>query len=127
VAGATGIAAVLRLDPFVVGATLVALGTSVPELATTLVARLRQHEEVGLGTLLGSNLFNGLFIVGVAVLIRPTEVGIAEIAASAIVGAVLAALVRPGHTGVLPAEGGALLLLLYVVYVAAVVQYQPLP
>ena len=42
---------------FVVGATLVAIGTSMPELATTLSATRHGHHEVGLGTILGSNIF----------------------------------------------------------------------
>ncbi len=45
---------------FLVGATIVAVGTSVPELATTLIAKLRGHDEVGLGTVLGSNALRRL-------------------------------------------------------------------
>lgn len=70
-AGATGFATAARLPAFFVGATVVALGTSTPELATVVVASLRGHQEVGLQTILGSNIFNSLFIVPVAALIHP--------------------------------------------------------
>jgi cation:H+ antiporter len=64
--GATGIALSFEIEAFVIGATVVAVGTSVPELATTVTATLRRHDEVALGTILGSNIFNGLLIVAVA-------------------------------------------------------------
>jgi cation:H+ antiporter len=57
VTGAKGIAVSFGIDEFIIGATIVAIGTSMPELATTLVAKLRHHDEVGLGTVLGSNIF----------------------------------------------------------------------
>ena len=63
VAAAKGIASSFGIDDFIIGATLVAVGTSMPELATTVVAKLRGHDEIGLGTILGSNIFNGIFIV----------------------------------------------------------------
>jgi len=75
VSGATGLAAAAGLPAFFVGATIVALGTSVPELATVVVASLRGHQEVGVQTILGSNIFNSLFIVPVAALIHPIGVG----------------------------------------------------
>jgi cation:H+ antiporter len=74
VIGARGIAVELGIDEFVIGATAVAVGTSVPELATVTVAQLRGHAEVSLGTVLGSNIFNTLFIVGVAGAIHPISV-----------------------------------------------------
>jgi cation:H+ antiporter len=57
--GATSISAVWKLKEFAVGATIVAVGTSVPERATAIVSRLRGHDEVGLGAILGNNVFNG--------------------------------------------------------------------
>lgn len=80
--GATGIAIAFGLNEFAVGATVVAVGTSVPEPATTIIAKLRGHDEVGVGTILGSNIFNGLLIVGVAAIIHPIAVGWREAAAA---------------------------------------------
>lgn len=57
-----------------IGLTLVAVGTSLPELATTVMAALRRHAEVALGNVIGSNVFNLLGIIGVASLVGPIPV-----------------------------------------------------
>ena len=59
----------------VIGLTLVAIGTSLPELATTVMAALRRHAEVALGNAIGSNMFNVLGIMGVATFVGPVPVG----------------------------------------------------
>lgn len=58
----------------VIGLTLVALGTSLPELATTMMAAIRRQADVALGNVIGSNLFNLLAIIGVASLVGPIPV-----------------------------------------------------
>ncbi|MCQ0091914.1 calcium/sodium antiporter [Roseovarius sp. M141] len=58
----------------VIGLTLVALGTSLPELATTVMAALRKQADVALGNVIGSNMFNLLGIIGVASLVGPIPV-----------------------------------------------------
>ena len=58
----------------VIGLTLVAIGTSLPELATTVMAALRKHSDVALGNVIGSNMFNLLGIIGVAALVGPIPV-----------------------------------------------------
>lgn len=58
----------------VIGLTLVAIGTSLPELATTVMAALRNHADVALGNVIGSNMFNLLGIMGVATLIGPIPI-----------------------------------------------------
>ena len=63
---AVNIATSFGVSETVIGLTLVAIGTSLPELATTVVAALRRHAEVALGNVIGSNLFNLLGIIGVA-------------------------------------------------------------
>lgn len=57
-----------------IGLTLVAAGTSLPELATTVMAAIRRHAEVALGNVIGSNIFNLLGIIGVAALVGPIPV-----------------------------------------------------
>lgn len=120
VVGGLGIGTALGLDAFVVGATLVAVGTSIPELATALISRWRGHDEVGLGTILGSNIFNGLFIIGVAATIAPIRVAWNEVAVSLIFGLVTVAVVFPGRGGAIGRGRGLLLLALYAIYVLAV-------
>jgi cation:H+ antiporter len=58
----------------VIGLTLVAIGTSMPELATTVMAALRRQADIALGNVIGSNLFNLLGIIGVASLVGPITV-----------------------------------------------------
>lgn len=117
VLGASGIARSLGIAEFVIGATIVAVGTSVPELATTLIAVLRGHNEVGVGTVLGSNIFNGLFIVSSAAFIHPIHVGWSEIAIVLGFGVlVLIPLIPFGITN-FSRRRGALLLIMYATYV----------
>ena len=72
--GATSIARAYGVSETVIGLTLVAIGTSLPELATTVMAAIRRHADVALGNVIGSNLFNLLGIIGVAVLVGPIPV-----------------------------------------------------
>lgn len=118
VAGASTIAANFGMEPYVIGATVVAIGTSTPELATTLIARLRGHQDIALGTILGSNIFNGLFIVGVASSIHPIVIAMPGVMTGLLTGLITTFVVFPPTRGVLGRGRGALLLALYVVYVA---------
>ncbi|MBE3638056.1 calcium/sodium antiporter [Mangrovicoccus algicola] len=74
VEGAVNIARDFGISETAIGLTLVAVGTSLPELATTVVAAMRRHAEVALGNVIGSNMFNLLGIMGVTGLIRPVPV-----------------------------------------------------
>jgi cation:H+ antiporter len=112
VSGATSIGTDLGLDTFVVGVVLVAVGTSVPELATTVVARLRGHDEVGLGTILGSNVFNGGLVIPVAAFLSPVSIEWSEIATSLAFGIGLVLCVLP-RGGLLGRPRGALLVVGY--------------
>ena len=124
VEGARGIAIALGIDAFVIGATIVAVGTSVPELATTVAAKVRGHDEVGLGTILGSNIFNGIFIVAVAATIHPISMAWGEVAIALAFGVVALAFAYPARSGFLDRRRGLLLLVLYAVYLAALIQRQ---
>jgi cation:H+ antiporter len=116
VESAKGIGDSLGLDPFVVGATLVALGTSVPELATAIISRARGHVEVGVGTVLGSNVFNNLWIVGLAGLIEPIRADATEVLVAVGACLVALALVVPPRVGLLPQWRGVALLAVAVAY-----------
>ena len=118
VTGASGIAEGFGVHPYVIGALVVAIGTSLPELVTTLIARWRGHDDVGLGTLLGSNLFNGLAIVGVAATIHPIRAPLGDVAVALGFGVLTLLLILP-HAGVIPRWRGLVLLAAYATYVAA--------
>ncbi|WP_210210468.1 sodium:calcium antiporter [Methylocystis hirsuta] len=119
--GASEIARRFGLSDFIVGATLVAVGTSTPELATALMARIRRQDDVGFGALLGSNIFNGLFIVGVAGGITPIHISELEAAPALIAGLIALALVYPPRSGVYRPWRGVALLAVYAAYLAAVI------
>ena len=72
--GALGLARALGISETVIGLTLIAVGTSLPELATTVMAAIRRHGDVVLGNVIGSNMFNLLGIMGVASFFGPLEV-----------------------------------------------------
>jgi cation:H+ antiporter len=119
VSGATGIAAAFAVDTYVIGAIVVAIGTSLPELVTVILSRLRGHDDVGVGTLIGSNLFNGLAIVGVAGTIHPIAAPMSEVALTLACGIVALLLLLPNRSGLIVRGRGFLLLMLYVGFVWA--------
>lgn len=122
--GANDVAQRFGLSEFVIGATLVAIGTSTPELATAIIARLRRHDEVGIGALLGSNIYNGLFIAGVAGAITPIRISALEAAPALAAGLIGLAFVFPPRDGVYRRWRGAALLAVYVAYLATIAVYQ---
>jgi cation:H+ antiporter len=124
VAGAKGIASAFGVGEFVIGATVVAVGTSTPELATTIIAKIRGHDEVGLGTILGSNIYNGIFVVAVAAIIHPIFVSWREVVVALLFGFVAVALSYPARNGFIGRSRGVLLLALYVTYLVVILQRQ---
>lgn len=69
--GASGIARSLGVSESVIGLTLVAGGTSLPELATSIVAALKKNPEIAIGNVIGSNLFNIFFVLGCSASLTP--------------------------------------------------------
>ena len=74
VRGAVGLAAAVRLSPLVIGLTVVAYGTSAPELVVSVKAAAAGQPEIALGNVVGSNIFNVLVILGLSSLIVPLRV-----------------------------------------------------
>jgi cation:H+ antiporter len=74
VEGAIGLARNLGLSETLIGLTIVAVGTSLPELVTSVIAALRKQSEVALGNILGSNIYNVLGIGGATALLAPTVI-----------------------------------------------------
>lgn len=74
VRGASRIAATLGVSPLVIGLTVVAFGTSAPELAVSTSSSLAGNADVAIGNVIGSNIFNVLFILGLSALIAPLAV-----------------------------------------------------
>jgi cation:H+ antiporter len=74
VRGASRLAAAVRISPLVIGLTVVAFGTSAPELAVSVQAALAGSGDIALGNVIGSNIFNVLFILGISAIIVPLVV-----------------------------------------------------
>jgi cation:H+ antiporter len=72
--GAVGIAHSFGISEAVIGLTLVAVGTSLPELSISVIAAIRRHADVAVGNILGSNIFNLLGILGISALLQPLPV-----------------------------------------------------
>jgi cation:H+ antiporter len=72
--GSVGLATLARLTPAVIGLTVVAAGTSVPEFAVSAVAAYQGKVDIAVGNVVGSNIFNIAFILGFVALIRPLAI-----------------------------------------------------
>lgn len=72
--GAVSIASRLGLSNFLISATIVAFGTSVPELVICIVAARKNHVDMAVGNIVGSNVFNIAYVLGASALIRPIEI-----------------------------------------------------
>jgi cation:H+ antiporter len=125
VEGAVKLARAVGVSEGLIGLTIVAIGTSLPELATSVTASVRGQSEIAYGNVLGSNMFNLLGILGCAALVGPLEIppimvwfdGPVMIAATAVMLAFLATGAR-----LIRLEGG-LMLAAYFAYIAARAAY----
>jgi cation:H+ antiporter len=72
--GAIEVAKGLGVSDTIIGLTIVAVGTSMPELVTSIMAAIRKHADVAYGNIIGSNIFNVLFILGSTALIQPIDI-----------------------------------------------------
>ncbi|WP_373367956.1 sodium:calcium antiporter, partial [Aeromonas salmonicida] len=119
--GAVTIAQALGISDLVIGLTIVAVGTSLPELASSLIAIRKNEHDLALGNVLGSNLFNTLAVVGIAAGIAPLDVAPEVLSRdwSIMMGLTLLLLVmclgRKGQGRISRLEGG-ILLAIFVAY-----------
>ncbi|SFS22031.1 calcium/sodium antiporter [Yoonia litorea] len=123
VAGASDIARILGVSEAVIGLTIVAIGTSLPELVTSVMAARKGHGEIAVGNVIGSNIFNVLGILGITAMVTPLAVP-AEMTGLTLwvfAAAALAPLILMLALGVLNRLAGALLLSVYFGYTAILV------
>ncbi|MFO7654862.1 MAG: calcium/sodium antiporter [Candidatus Krumholzibacteriia bacterium] len=119
VSGAVRAARTLGMSEAVIGLTVVAVGTSLPELATSLVAACRGQVDLAVGNVVGSNIFNVLGVLGITALAQPLRgvgVGVTDLAVMLGLAALLLPLARTGWR--LDRREGALLLAIYAGYTA---------
>lgn len=120
--GAVGLATWLRLTPAAIGLTVVAAGTSIPELAVSIIAVWRGSTDIAVANVVGSNIFNIAFILGIAAVIRPLVItgntSKLEYPVMALVTLMCVAVAEDGHISRLDA---ALFLAVYVGFMAYLV------
>lgn len=120
--GAVNVAQALGVSDLVIGLTIVALGTSLPELASSMMAAYKGEDEIALGNILGSNLFNTMVVTGIAGLIRPVPVEEGFLARDAGLMLILTLALwvmgfrSKGRTGRISRMEGGILLLVYLGY-----------
>ncbi len=78
VEGAVALARTLGLSELVIGLTVIAIGTSLPELATSIMAAFRGERDIAVGNIVGSNIFNLLCVLGLASLVSPQAIGVSS-------------------------------------------------
>nr|WP_297180666.1 calcium/sodium antiporter [uncultured Agathobaculum sp.] len=116
--GATGIARMFGLSETLIGLTIVAIGTSLPELVTSLVAAHKGQNEIAMGNVIGSNLFNILLILGVSAAITPIPVQAVSVIDCLVLIGVSVVFYLPAMRGKLGRAPGAVMALCYVAYTA---------
>ncbi len=119
---AEAIALSLGMSQMLVGLTIVAVGTSLPELITTMVAAVKKESAIALGNIVGSNIFNILFVLGLTSLIRPVRMvadSVYDLSLLLLISAVMLVFAVTGR--IFSRYEGAFLLLLYLGYVVYIV------
>lgn len=122
--GASGIARSLGVSESIIGLTLVAGGTSLPELATSIVAALKKNPEIAIGNAIGSNLFNIFMVLGCSASITPLRLtGITNFDLLSLVGASILLWLLGIFFGkrIIKRVEGGILILCYVAYTAVLI------
>jgi len=115
--GGAGLARAFGVSEVIIGLTVIAMGTSAPELASTIVAALRREADIAVGNVVGSNIFNILSVAGVTSLVRPLDsagMEFVHVAFMLLISFLILPLARTGF--VLKRWEGGLLLVCYAAY-----------
>lgn len=121
VSGATGLARALGVSEAIIGLSIVAVGTSLPELVATVTASLRGAADMAIGNVVGSNIFNLLFVLGATSVIAPVPVppgGAADLAVVVLLSALLWLVSRSNQQKIVRTEA-LLLLVVYLGYLGS--------
>lgn len=119
--GAVQIATALGVSESLIGLTIVAAGTSLPELATSAVAAYKHNADIAVGNIVGSNIFNIFFILGISSIIRPLpfrETSNVDVMMTIAASLALFAFMFIGKKKILERWQGVLFIIIYVAYVA---------
>ena len=114
--GATAAGFNIDLTEALVGLTIVAVGTSLPELVTSIVAAKKGENDIALGNVIGSNIFNILFVLGIASTVNPITTGNQILIDLIVMGTITFLLFGLSFTGKLGKKVGILFLSIYIIY-----------
>jgi cation:H+ antiporter len=120
--GAIGIAELFGLSERVIGLTIVAIGTSLPELVTAVVAALKKQSDIVIGNVIGSNIFNIFWILGLTAIISPLPFSLSlniDIMMNILVGFILFASLFIGKRAKIYRYEGIFFILLYISYISS--------
>lgn len=120
VQGSVSIARAFGISEWLIGITIVAVGTSLPEIVSSLIAAYRGHGEMAIGNIFGSNIFNILMVLGTTAVIHPLQIEEPihpDLVISAVLTGLLIILLRIEHG--LSKLDGAVLLICYVAYISS--------
>jgi cation:H+ antiporter len=119
VTGAVGLATQLGISEFIIGVTIVAVGTSLPELAVSVMGVRKGDSEIAVSNIVGSNIFNSLFVLGLAIMAGaftiPTSTTLVNGVAMIVFG--LALFLMSKFSNLVGRNGGILLLALYALFI----------
>lgn len=124
VRGAVALASQWGVSQSLIGLTIVAVGTSLPELVTSVVAALRQKVDIAVGNIIGSNILNVFFILGLSSVIRPLPFSLVnnfDLVVLTIATALLFVWLLTGRKNIMERWQGGVFVALYVVYVIALI------
>lgn len=113
------IAELMGISASLIGLTIVAIGTSLPELVTSVVAALKKNADIAVGNVVGSNIFNVFFILGISSVINPLSVsrgGLVDIAVSIFASLLLFIFMFVGRRRILQRWQGVMLVSSYFIY-----------
>ena len=114
--GGKNIAEALGISEFVIGATVVAIGTSLPEMTNALYGAIRERGSISVGNIIGANIMNALVVLGIASLIRPLQTGASVLTILLVLLAMIPMIVSLKKTGGIDRRVGAYFLALYLLY-----------
>jgi cation:H+ antiporter len=122
--GAVQIAELFNISQSLIGLTIVAIGTSLPELATSAIAAYKKQPDIALGNVVGSNIFNIFFVLGISAVIRPLPFNSSsngDIAVTIFASIILFSFMVIGKRRVIERYQGVLMVMTYVAYVVVLV------
>lgn len=119
---ASSIAASFGISETLIGLTIVAIGTSLPELVTSIAAAMKGHSDIAVGNVIGSNIFNMLFVLGASVTIHPVQAELVSLYDAIILVVCSLLLFIPYKSNKqISRAWGAIFVILYIIYMVYII------